>query len=265
MSVNLKEGEYYGKNVLTQENAFFKLSLHNYDPKFEIAEHYHENDYISVLTRGNYIEKNQNQESFIETGAILFRPKEYNHCNTFAYNGGSCFNVEFKKNWNQYLDVNFKLPTHFKNYKTGSFASLYKLVYHFLNDKTEGDNTELIYDWLFQINQSKSIPERLPWIKKVKTILENELSVFHSLTSLSENVFVNQIYLSGAFRKRTGFTISEYQLKMKLENAMRLLLTSSLSVTEISFQNGFFDDAHFINAFKNNYGVSPFKFRQVLK
>jgi AraC family transcriptional regulator len=265
MSIKLNEGEHFGENALNQENTIFKLSLHHYESNYEISKHYHENDYLSILTNGNYLEQNQREQNIIQTGNILFRPKDYNHSNTFAENGGSCFNIEFKKSWNQNLDFDFKLPSSFENYKTGRFASLYKLTLQFKLDKVDENRNELIYDWLFQINQEYTISNRQPWIEKVKRILENELTVFHSLSSISDTVFVHPIYLSGAFKKKTGLTISEYQLKMKLANAMHLLLNSKLSISEITFKNGFFDDAHFINSFKNCYGFSPLKFRVLLK
>lgn len=125
--LNLQESEYFGKNAITHENEIFKLSQYHYEPNFEISEHYHENNYIIVLIKGNYLEKNRKQINVIQTGNILFRPKDYNHCNTFANNGGSCFKIEFKKNWNQNIEFDFRLPTHYENYITGTFASIYKL------------------------------------------------------------------------------------------------------------------------------------------
>ncbi|MGH2666582.1 helix-turn-helix domain-containing protein [Flavobacterium sp.] len=261
----LKEGEYFGKNTLAQEDANFKLSLQHYTPNFSISEHYHENDYISILTKGVYQEKSKKQESGVEAGNILFRPKDYNHSNAFTNCGGSCFNIEFKKDWDKNLDFGFRLPSGFENYKTGNFASFYKLIHSFLKNEAYENQTELIYDWLFQINQNTAISSRQPWIEKVKTILENEFAVFHSLASLSDLVFVHPVYLSGAFKKKTGLTVSEYQLEMKLKNAMHLLLTTTLPINEIGFNNGFFDDAHFIHSFKNRYNVSPHQFRQALK
>lgn len=265
MILQLKEGEYFGRNTLAQEDDAFKLSLQQYAPNTRILEHYHENDYISILTKGTYLEKSKQHETGIETGNIVFRPKDYNHSNAFTNSGGACFNIEFKKDWGQHLDFGFQLPARFENYKTGRFASFYTLAHQFLSNKVPQNNTELIYDWLFQINQNSTIANRQPWIGKAKAILENELAVFHSLSSLSERIFVHPIYLSGAFKKKTGLTVSEYQLEMKLKNAMHLLLTSSLSINEIGFNNGFFDDAHFIHSFKKRYRVSPFQFRQALK
>lgn len=263
--IQLKEGEYFGKNALAQEDGSFKLSLQQYAPNASLSEHYHENDYISILTKGTYLEKSKKQESGIEAGNIIFRPKDYNHSNAFTETGGACFNIEFKKDWCRHLDFGFQLPNRFENYKTGRFAAFYKLAHQFLNNRIPENNTELIYDWLFQINQNSTFANRQPWIGKAKAILENELAVFHSLSSLSERIFVHPVYLSGAFKKKTGMTISEYQLEMKLKNAMHLLFTTPLSINEIGFLHGFFDDAHFIHSFKNRYGVSPYQFRQALK
>jgi len=105
----------------------------------------------------------------------------------------------------------------------------------------------------------------LPWINKITQILENELDCFHSIQSLSERVYVHPMYLIRAFKERIGITIGEYQLKMKIENSVSLLMNTSLSISDISYRNGFYDDAHFIRTFKSVYSTSPHQFRLSMK
>ena len=265
MSLNLKEGEYLGPNVKSFEDSCFKLSLTHYESNCQIQKHYHENNYISILTKGKYTEKGNNESIVVNPGNILFRPKSYTHEDVFERNGGTCFNIEFKSEWKERLDINPDLPDEFRNYKAGSFPSLYSLLLNFQNNCGEEFYSEFICDWLFQINNKNSYNKHQSYIQKVKNILENEIELFHSLNSLSERVFVHPVYLARAFKEKTGVTIGMYQLKMKLENAFFLLLNTSLTVSDISDRNGFYDDAHFIRSFKSVYTISPHKFRLTIK
>lgn len=264
MILNLKDGEYFGKHVKSHDNSFFKLSLTCNEPNSKTERHYHDNDYLSILSVGNYYERNV-KSSLVKTGDIVFRPKEYTHENQFDAGKSRCFNIEFKSDWQHIIDLNLNLPSSFKHYKSGSFATLYKLLYNFINDYNEDLAYELICDWISQVNPDTKTSKYQLWIKKIVSIIDNELDVFHSLQGLSERVCVHPSYLARAFKEKMGLTIGEYQIKSKLSNAIHLLLNTSLSISEISHRNGFYDDAHFIRSFKTVYNVSPHQFRLTIK
>ena len=265
MILNLKEGEYLGQNLKAANYDFFKINVSIYEPNFETLKHYHDNDYLSILIKGRYDEKNTTENKLISCGDILFRPSKYTHQDSFENQRGACFNIEFKPDWEKKLDTNLRLPNKLSYYKTGSFPSLYKSLLNFQADYNEELSFEYICDWLFQLNQINLAKGSLPWINKIAQILENELDCFHSIQSLSERVYVHPIYLVRAFKERKGLTVGEYQLKMKIENSVSLLLNTSLSISDISFRNGFYDDAHFIRTFKSVYNISPHQFRLSLK
>lgn len=263
--LNLREGEYLGQNLKSIENSLFRFSITSYRPYSILEKHYHQNNYLSLLIEGNYLERNSSDESFIIAGDILFRPSAYTHENIFKSNSGRCFNIEFKSGWNKDADANLKIPDSFKHFKSGNFPPLYKLFTNFQRQYSEDLSSELIFDWIFQVNRSTISAGHQPWIKKVQTIIKDEIEVFHSLQSLSERVFVHPVHLSRAFKEKTGFTISVYQLKIKLSNSISLLFNTSLSISDISYRNGFYDEAHFIRSFQAIYKISPQKFRLLVK
>lgn len=265
MIQHLKEGEYTGQNIKSQENTFFKLSLTLNKPDSKTEKHYHDNDYITIMTKGKFFEKNNNMTSLINSWDIVFRPKTYTHENAFDSFGGTSFNIEFKSDWKRDFDIKLELPGSFKHYKSGTSSSLYKLLYNFQNEYNEELAFEFICDWIFQQKSEPQFHNYQPWINKVVRIIENEPDIYHSLNNLSARVFVHPVYLARAFKEKTGLTIGEYQHKCKLSTAVNLLLNTSLSIGEISYRTGFYDDAHFIRAFKSIYEVSPHQFRLTVK
>jgi AraC-like DNA-binding protein len=265
MSVKLYEGEHFGKEIRALENDCFKWTLNSYESGTIVQKHHHENNYLSLLINGNYNEKNKYENTIIETGSLIFRPSQYSHCHDLKVNHYSAFNIEFKENWKQQVDFNFKLPSKSIIYKAGCFSSVYKLFYYFINNYTEDFLSEFVLDWLVEVNKNPLLNTSLPWLKKTKEILEKELDVHHTIQSISEKVFIHPIYLAGAFKKKTGSTIGEYQMKVKLEKAVLLLFNTKKPVNEIAFEAGFYDAAHLINSFRAVYQTTPNKFRALRK
>lgn len=64
-----------------------------------------------------------------------------------------------------------------------------------------------------------------------------------------------------SFRKNLNQSPIEYLISYRLNEAKKLLLNSSLSITEICYQCGFSDSSYFGKAFRKAYGITPREFR----
>ncbi|WP_458462547.1 helix-turn-helix transcriptional regulator, partial [Paenibacillus sp.] len=69
-------------------------------------------------------------------------------------------------------------------------------------------------------------------------------------------------YLSNLFHQQTGLTIKQYQQKIRLQYACRLLRTTDAKVSDIAKQSGFSDRRYFTKVFKETYGASPQEYRK---
>ncbi|MDR3186639.1 MAG: AraC family transcriptional regulator [Christensenellaceae bacterium] len=74
---------------------------------------------------------------------------------------------------------------------------------------------------------------------------------------------LNAEYLRKLFTKETGISPLKFLLKIRMENAERLLsLTSNnMKIEEISLMSGFSDPLYFSRQFKKYYGVAPSKLK----
>ena len=64
------------------------------------------------------------------------------------------------------------------------------------------------------------------------------------------------------FKKITGKTPKDYLLEKKITHAKKLLLTTSMSILEISLAVGFESMSHFIKVFKTKYTFTPLALRK---
>lgn len=66
-----------------------------------------------------------------------------------------------------------------------------------------------------------------------------------------------------SFRQFYKTTPASWLKQRKLDLALHRLLTSDLTVNQISFECGFEDPSHFIRVFKQKHNVTPFRYRQL--
>jgi len=82
-----------------------------------------------------------------------------------------------------------------------------------------------------------------------------------SLEAASERAGVSKNHLSFEFSRETGETFTEYVARVRVDEARRLLATTSLLVYEVGVRVGYPSVEHFSRVFKKVAGVSPVKFR----
>lgn len=65
-----------------------------------------------------------------------------------------------------------------------------------------------------------------------------------------------------SFREYYHTTPAVWLKQRKLDRALHQLLTSDLSISQISFESGFEDTSHFIRVFKQKHNLTPLQYRQ---
>ena len=103
-------------------------------------------------------------------------------------------------------------------------------------------------------------PEMLEFGRVVDYIMQHldgpiEASALYRLAGLSKSQF------SQKFKNLFGVSASHYILSERINRSMALLLSSTLSITEISLACGFNWLGYFNRAFKNQTGMSPSEYR----
>lgn len=85
-----------------------------------------------------------------------------------------------------------------------------------------------------------------------------------TLEKLASTLSTNRTYLSKAIRLKTGMSYSSYISELRLNEAIRLLSTSTSSdiVKSVATAVGFYNQSTFYRLFKQKTGLSPAQFRQ---
>jgi transcriptional regulator GlxA family with amidase domain len=104
-----------------------------------------------------------------------------------------------------------------------------------------------------------SLVERL---EAVRDYLHRHLAEPVSLADLGAVAALSPSYLVRAFKSYVGVPPHRYLVCIRLERAQELLLSSSLSITQIAHRVGFASASHFITRFQTAFGTTPFRFRR---
>ena len=99
-------------------------------------------------------------------------------------------------------------------------------------------------------------------VQKVEEYIDKNYSTEIRLQTLSDMVGMTPTAFSRFFKLRTGKTISDYIIDIRLGVASRKLVDSTMSVAEICYDCGFNNVSNFNRIFKRKKGCSPKLFRE---
>ena len=99
-------------------------------------------------------------------------------------------------------------------------------------------------------------------VSKVQKYLSEHYRDNVRLNDVAELVGMTPVAFSRFFHLRTGKTLSDYIIEHRLGRAARLLVDSTMSVAEISYDCGFNTLSNFNRLFKRSKGCTPKEFRE---
>ena len=99
-------------------------------------------------------------------------------------------------------------------------------------------------------------------VQKVVHLIQKDLRRKITLDEMAQAVNLSAEHLRDLFKSEIGMTPAQYQKKLRLLEAKRLLESTFLNVQEIMNRVGFNDDSHFVRDFKKIYHLTPAQYRQ---
>lgn len=113
----------------------------------------------------------------------------------------------------------------------------------------------------FLVSQLKDIQADKLIVEAVKLIFKSKGTI--RVKELNEKLFISQSPFEKRFRKVVGTTPKKFTSIIRF-NAVLDNLNETKSLTEICYENNFFDQAHFIKNFKHFTGQTPENFKRFL-
>lgn len=112
-------------------------------------------------------------------------------------------------------------------------------------------------------NGRRHHPSSLPAAKLRRTIdrMLSTLEQDFSLPELAADAGMSEAYFSRMFKKATGLSPSQYAIRLKMQQAQRLLRETNMPIIEVALDVGYASPSHFSQVFRREIGVTPRDYR----
>lgn len=225
--------------------------------------HYHDDTHLSFVIKGGIHDKRNNWEADRASGDLMFFYAGEIHQSIYKVFPSISVNLELAPSYlkaagldEAKVDANISGSPNPKL----SMLKIYKEL--FTNDDASGCTIEmLVLGMIGHPNRAKTV--RPPWIDTVREFLNENWNEPLSLADMSAVANVHPITISKRFPQFFACTVGEYRRRLKIEKALTLIKTSTLTLTEIAYRCGFADQSHFTRTFKQTTGFSPRAYRAV--
>jgi two-component system response regulator YesN len=99
-------------------------------------------------------------------------------------------------------------------------------------------------------------------IYKVKSYVDEHFHESINLKSIAAHFYMNTAYLGQLFRKSYGIYFNDYLLRLRIDEAKKLLRQSDMRVYEIAERVGFNKADYFVTQFEKLESMTPTEYRQ---
>lgn len=107
-------------------------------------------------------------------------------------------------------------------------------------------------------------PVQANWLGEARDLLRTRTPAPLSLGELAAAVGVHPVHLARSFRREFGMTVSQYSRALRLDWAAAQL-AGEAPLARIALEAGFADQSHFTRAFRGYTGMTPGRYRKLLR
>ncbi len=118
-----------------------------------------------------------------------------------------------------------------------------------------------------QVNEGNKKRVAIPnfTLRRIEEYVQRNIAKPIHVSELSKIAGSSIFYFVRMFKECTGETPYQYITRCKVEKAQRLLTTTQQKIIQIGFEVGFNDPGHFARVYKKSTGISPTKYRKMMR
>lgn len=103
---------------------------------------------------------------------------------------------------------------------------------------------------------------RADLVQRLEIFMQRNLHRPLTRDDMAEAVHLSAPHVARVFRQSTGISLGSRLTELRMEMASRLLLESTIPITQIALEVGFRSFSHFTQTFRRKHGASPSDFRK---
>lgn len=265
----LTKGQYFGdKKNITQIDSLV-LTETEFSGSNDVDWHFHDNMHFCYSLLGNSCQISKKDKHFISSGSLIYHNSEAPHFNTNHSNHSKNFYIEIEDEWYEKLHLKNNLPKGVINLKNPNIKIAIDKIYTEtkVNDNCSKIQIESIL--IIAMGMLKCIPElgnhdKPQWTRHVKELIHENPCVNFSLVEISKEIGIHPVHLSRQFKNYFGQSLGEYIRFVKIHKVASLLKNKEVSLIDICYLTGFYDQSHMAKLFKKTFKITPLKYRKLI-
>ena len=99
-------------------------------------------------------------------------------------------------------------------------------------------------------------------LKQIHDWMVEHLTEEFCLSKLAHMAGISDYHFNRLFKKATGVPPSQYHIKLRIEEAKRLLRETKMSVIDVAMAVGYANSSHFARLFRKETGMTPTNYRR---
>lgn len=263
--LNLAGGTYLGVNRHRMEVGGIAVCKTEYHRPVYEGWHAHEHSHVTFILDGGNQEQRKGLELEATPGTVLLYNAEQQHRNLHTAHPSKNLNLELPAAFfSTYHTALQPFSAAVCSQATAKFCLLKIYRECQLADvHSEATIHSLLLD-LLSASLDDGVEKLAPsWVRLLRELLHDCWQETLSLQQLSQTLQLHPVTISKCFPRYFGCTLGDYQRQLKIAQAVRLIRETTLSLTQISYECGFFDQSHFTKAFKRVSGFLPRGYRSL--
>lgn len=246
-------------------DAFFPSGL-------TIPNHYHEFACCAIVLEGAVDKAFSSQAYETPASTVVTMPPVERHQDQFSSSGARILVVEPKVIQNELLrpcrDV-FERIHHFRDAAVAGLAWNIAKELRFADKVMPLAINGLVLELIALVTRrggADQVLKQAPiWLAQAQEIIHERFVESLGLSDIADIVGVHPVHLARVFRQYHGMSLGSYLRRLRLEWATTQLISSvDAPLSDVATRAGFSDQSHFSRLFKQQKGVTPTQFRQLI-
>jgi AraC family transcriptional regulator len=220
---------------------------------------------VNFVLGGTFRETVGSIQKRCEPNSIVIRPAGEFHTNEYGPEGSHCLIIEILP---QRLKMLSDLTPVLNRSAHWESRWLPPQIQRFYREFGMSDTAALfaldciLLETLSRLSHNGTSSKVPSWLQKANEYIHDQFREALKLYKVAEELGVHPAHLSKAFRKYFYITPAEMLRNLRLDFAASELVSTKTPLADISLSAGFYDQSHFVKAFKRRYGRTPSQYRK---
>jgi len=250
--------------------AGVSLSEDDYAPGQRQPMHAHHFTSIGIVIKGGVEERFSSHTEQAGPCSVVIKPPGVPHSDRYSPNGARMFAVRLPEASLAIIQGSEAVFQDYNWFHGGPIAAIALRLYaSFRSVESELDLVlqECLCEMAAEFDSCNSHRSGDPprWLTRIVELLEGCYCRPLQIRDLAREAEVHPVYLARAFRRWYGCSISEYIRRRRVKTACGLMASTSATLTDVALQSGFADQPHFNRIFKAETGMTPNRYRRLLR